>query len=211
MPDDTRPEYQTPLPGLLAKAVGAAANRLVRMDGEWRDKVAQLEGHSARVELSGLELALTLRVVEGGFQVSEARTGDVDVVVTGTPMALFSMVGPKELRGKSGSRVQVRGDATVGQRFVEVLKGLDPDWDEPVAQWFGDVAGHQIASWLRRMLSWGREAASGLGQSTAEYLVEESRMVIGRQELADFADQVDELAAATERLLARYQHNSQPQ
>jgi len=196
-------EYRTALPALLARAVGEAANRLVALDGEWQQKATDLNGHSARVVLSGTGLSLTLKVTDARFEVSEDTSGSADVVVQGTPLALFGMVGPKGRAGKSPGRVEVRGDAAVGQRFAEVLKNLEPDWDEPIARLFGDVAGHQIASLLREGMSWSQQAASSLSQTMAEYLVEESRLVVGKQELDEFADQVDDLAEATERLLAR--------
>jgi ubiquinone biosynthesis protein UbiJ len=68
---------------------------------------------------------------------------------------------------------------------------------------FGDVVGVQIANACADALRRTRSAGAGLAESAAEYVVEESRDVVGRDELNAFHDDVDALRDDVERLAAR--------
>ena len=68
---------------------------------------------------------------------------------------------------------------------------------------FGDVAGVQIANALASGLRQARVVGAGLAATTAEYVVEESRDVVGRDELDAFHDDVDVLRDDVERMAAR--------
>jgi ubiquinone biosynthesis protein UbiJ len=104
---------------------------------------------------------------------------------------------------RGGGRVEVSGDATVGQRFAESFKALDLDWEEPLAKTFGDVAGHHMAKFVRSAAAFGMRASDSFSHSLSEYLTEETGWVLGRNELNDFYDQVDELREDVDRLEAR--------
>ena len=68
---------------------------------------------------------------------------------------------------------------------------------------FGDVLGVQIANAVASTLKGARRAGRGFAESAAEYLTEESRDVVGRDELNAFHDHVDAVRDDTERLAAR--------
>ncbi len=56
---------------------------------------------------------------------------------------------------------------------------------------------------LREGLRTGRRVAGNLARDAAEFVVEESRDVVGKYELAAFHDDVDALRDRAERLFAR--------
>lgn len=195
-------DYITPVPKWLASSLRFSANRLVRLDPEYARKLRELEGRFAVVHLSGTGLTMSMGVEDGHLQVSEQARDGADVVLRGSPAALFGLASGGTGRRGQG-KVEVSGDATVGQRFAECFKALDLDWEEPLARTFGDVAGHRMASFLRSAVSFGQRASDSFSHSLSEYLTEESGWVIGRNELNDFYDQVDDLREDAERLEAR--------
>jgi len=68
---------------------------------------------------------------------------------------------------------------------------------------FGDVIGVQVANAVRTGLQQVRVAAGNLAESAAEYVTEESRDVVGRDELNAFHDDVDAMRDDVERLAVR--------
>ena len=68
---------------------------------------------------------------------------------------------------------------------------------------FGDIVGVQVANALRAGLQQARAAAGSLAGSAAEYVTEESRDVVGREELNAFHDDVDAIRDDVERLAVR--------
>ena len=63
----------------------------------------------------------------------------------------------------------------------------------------GDVAGHQIAEWLRRFFLWGEGARVSLKRQVSEYLLEEGRLTPPKAELEHFYDAVQSMAMRLER------------
>ena len=68
---------------------------------------------------------------------------------------------------------------------------------------FGEVAGVQIADLLAGALRRADIAGRNLAGTTAEFLTEESRDLVGRNELEAFLDDVDALRDGVERVDAR--------
>ena len=67
----------------------------------------------------------------------------------------------------------------------------------------GPMLGPQVSRLLREGLRTGRRVAGNLARDAAEFVVEESRDVVGKDELSAFHDDVDSLRDRAERLVAR--------
>jgi ubiquinone biosynthesis protein UbiJ len=84
-----------------------------------------------------------------------------------------------------------------------LVKEYDPDWQEPFVKAFGPILGPQAAKLLRSAFLHARTATDNLAQSSAEFVTEEARIIIGKAELEDFLNQVDVLRQRGDRLQAR--------
>ena len=109
---------------------------------------------------------------------------------------------------KSFFRAWRIGRVLLRYRLVDLLDGtpaerFDPDWQQPFARVFGDVLGVQIANALAAGLRHAKVAAKEFAGNAAEFVTEESRDVVPREELAAFHDDVDALRDDVERLAAR--------
>ena len=74
---------------------------------------------------------------------------------------------------------------------------------EPLTRVFGDVLGMQMANGFAFALRRAKTAAQGFASDSADWLTEESRVVVGREELAAFHEDVDAIRDDVERLAAR--------
>jgi ubiquinone biosynthesis protein UbiJ len=191
-----------PLHALLARLAGVL-NRNITQSGRATALTAQLEGKSLALTLDGTSLSFCLRVREGRVAIDTGHAGEADASLSGTPLALLSLAGPGAEDRLRGTAIRISGDAEVAQRFRDLLRQAQPDFEEELARVFGDVAAHQVANLARGLLDWGRKAADSLSTNVAEYLQEEGRDVPARVELEEFLESVDHLREAADRLEAR--------
>jgi len=165
------PEYVTPLPGMLAFALETAVNHVLQLDMESPTRVKKLEGRLLQVDLEGLGITLFITFKHGVVRVRLEAEGTPDTVISGTPVALFSMAEPEEADwGLPESKVQINGDASLARDLERIFRKLEPDWEGPLAGMFGDVAGHQLAQGLRQSAETARETARNASKILSEIL-----------------------------------------
>ena len=187
---------------MLLEKLAASLNRNVAQSAKARALVAQLDGRSLSLTLEGTPLTFAMRVDGGQIRLSDERV-DADAQLSGTPLALLSLVGARAEGTLRAGAVRISGDADIAQTFRDVLRQAQPDVEEELARLVGDVTAHQIGSFVRGLAGWGRKAADTFATSVAEYLQEEGRDVPTRIELDEFLHDVDRLRNDVERLEAR--------
>lgn len=187
---------------VLARAVERAANTALSLDPDTAAKMAELEGRVTALHLDGPDFTLYLRPENGRLRVTDRIEGEPETTIRGTPGALFASAVSEEGRRTAG-RIHIEGDAHLGQAMERLMGRLKPDWEEPLAQAFGDVAGPRIAQALRDGTAWGRTAGWSLAEQLTEYLRDERRHLVSRAELDAFVEEVDRLREAVDRLEAR--------
>jgi ubiquinone biosynthesis protein UbiJ len=101
--------------------------------------------------------------------------------------------------------VSIEGDIDLGQRFQDILRHMDIDWEERLSYLVGDVAAHKLGNVARSVFAWGRQTALSLQDNMGEYLKFESNSLPARFEIEQFQHDVDTLRDDVERLEARMQ------
>lgn len=99
--------------------------------------------------------------------------------------------------------LELQGDSAPLLELQSIIAGLDVDWEAPLVGALGDVAGHQLAQFLRDSVNWGKQASTSLGRQLEEFIHEEARLCPPRLELEDFYREVQELGMRVERLESR--------
>jgi len=97
----------------------------------------------------------------------------------------------------------MEGDSAPLLELQRLLATLEIDWEAPLVEALGDVAGHQLAQGLRQAFAWGRQASGSLTRQLGEYLQEEARLSPPRLEVEDFYRDVRELGLRVDRLESR--------
>lgn len=192
------------------RVLEAALNRAVALDPDTRAALPALDGRRVELTLASPPLALQLRVEGDRLVVGPVDAArEPDLAVRSTFGGLLAQL-PKLLGGGRAQEVaipaggvRISGDAELAQRLQRLAQRFDPDWQQPFAAVFGDVLGVQLANACASALRQARVLAGNAAGSAAEFVVEESRDVVGRDELAAFNDDVDQLREDAERLAAR--------
>lgn len=195
---------------LAGQALERALNRAVALDAETGAALRALDGRRIELTLESPPLALQLRVDGGQLKVGPVDAAhEPDLAVRSTLGGLLSQLpallgaGARADAAPAVGRMRISGDADLARHLQRLAARFDPDWQQPFARVFGDVLGVQIANAVAAALQQARVLGSSLAQSAAEFVVEESRDVVGRDELSAFHDDVDALRDDAERMAAR--------
>ncbi|WP_159016821.1 ubiquinone biosynthesis accessory factor UbiJ [Cognatiluteimonas profundi] len=190
---------------LAGRTLEAALNRALALDPGTLGALRRLDGQRVALEIARPPLALQVSVVGDRLVVGPVDTAvEPDLSVRSTLAALVAQL-PMFRRDDAPpvGRLRVSGDAELARRLQRLAEQFDPDWQRPFAAVFGDVVGVQVAKAIANALRQGRDLSRNLAQTAAEYVTEESRDVLGRDELNAFHDDVDTLRDDVERLAAR--------
>lgn len=189
---------------LAGKALETALNRSLALDPDTRDALKPLDGRTITLAVEAPALALQISVAGDRLQVGPVVADEPDLAVRST---LGGLLGQLPFLRKDNAapvgRVRVSGDAELARRLQTLAGRFDPDWQQPFVAVFGDIIGVQIANGVRRALEQLRDLSGSLARNAAEFVTEESRDVVGREELNAFHDDVDAIRDDVERLQAR--------
>lgn len=192
---------------MLLKPLESVLNRNIAASGAARAACKRLEGKALalRIGIAPELTLLTLRFscADGRMSIAPGGEEPAAATLTGTPLAYLSMVGAQPESAMRAGSIRIEGDAEIAQAFRDLLKAAQPDFEEELSRVIGDVAAHQVGKLARGALGFGQRVADTLAQNVSEYLQEESRDVVTRIELDEFADAVDKLRDDVERAEAR--------
>lgn len=194
---------------MAGRALEAALNRALALDPDTREALRPLDGRSVALHLASPPLALRIVVAGERLEVGPVRDSDEpDLSVRSTLGAILSQLpnllgGARNDHAAPVGKLRIEGDADLARRLQRLAERFDPDWQQPFTAVFGDVIGVQVANTLAGALRHARDAAGALAGNAAEYVTEESRDVVPRDELNAFHDDVDTLRDDVERAAAR--------
>lgn len=186
-------------------ALEAAANRALALAPASRRELAGLSDSVFALACTTPPVTVFLAATDSGsVRLMGAYDGPVTTRVTGSAADFAELAtaqdptatlinSPLELEGNSGPLIELQ----------QILGRLDLDWEAPLVETLGDVAGHQLAEVLRAGFSWGRDAGASLTRQLDEFIHEEARLSPPRLELEDFYRDVRELGLRVERLQSR--------
>jgi len=190
------------------RALEAALNRALALDPDTRDGLRALDGRRVVLRIAAPPLAMQVRVAGDRLEVGpvddDARADPPDLAVRATLGGLLSQL-PFFKRDDAPpvGKLRIEGDADLARRLQKLAARFDPDWQQPFAAVFGDVIGVQIANAIAGGLRHARDAAGAFASNAAEFVTEESRDVVPRDELNAFHDDVDTLRDDVARMAAR--------
>lgn len=190
---------------LAGRLLEAALNRALALDPDTRAALLALDGQRLRLDLESPPLALELAVQGEALRVGPPSESEPDLAVRAGIGALLSALPFLKPSGSAApvGKVRISGDAELARRLQRLAEGFDPDWERPFVEAFGPLLGPQLAKALRNALREARHQASHFARAGVEYLTEESRDLVPSAEQQAFAEDVDALRDAVERLAAR--------
>lgn len=105
--------------------------------------------------------------------------------------------------------LSVHGDSGDFIELQTALAELNVDWEQPLANVFGDIGGHQLGRFIRNSFAVGKQVNQSLQQQLEQLVHAEASLLPPRSELESFYSDVGGLSQRIDRLHARIQRVSQ--
>ena len=190
-------------PAWLA-AIESLLNRGIDQSLRARTLAGRLNGTSMELRIAGLA-PIRIAAFSGRLALASAGGADAAAVIAGPPLALLDLFARREgaAAAPNAERVHITGDAEIAARYRELLELARPDWEEELSRLIGDLPARRLSLAARAALSWARGFARTARANVAEYLQEESRVLVSRPEVEEFLGQVDVLRETADRVEAR--------
>ena len=199
------PDYRTPFPGIMAALLEAGINRVLAMDENTPQRLSRLADRMLQLEVEGIGITLFIAFTDRRVEVGTRSDHEPDTVISGSPLALFTMAVPDGPGSwvEPESRVNITGDANLARDLERLFSQLEPDWEGSLSRVFGDVWGHQVAAGLKAGAEHAKESAGAAGEMVEEFISREGGPLVRDAELEAFAGEVEEARCRLERLQQR--------
>jgi ubiquinone biosynthesis protein UbiJ len=179
-------------------------NKALQLDPATSAKLQDLNGQRFSLELTEPDLNIGIGISGKRLRILGQHNDEVTTrlsgrwsefakVATATDPAAALINGDISISGDTGPLLELR----------KILTELDLDWEQPLADAFGDVAAHQLGKGLRAGQRWLSSTRINLHRQFSEFIVEESQLVPHPCQADDFYSAVDELKVCSERLEAK--------
>lgn len=182
---------------LANSAAVSALNRTLAREQWARDKLVPFAGRIARFDAA--PFALTLQVADDGTFTTTDKgepAVTIGIALSSLPLAMFDP--PAAMKD-----VRLSGDAEFAQALAFVLQNLRPEPEEELSRFIGDAAAQRLVGFMRASASQWRQTAENMLDSTAHYVVTENPMVVSRDDLDTFNQDVNRLRDAVARVEKR--------
>jgi len=191
-----------PLP--LAQTALSALNHVLRQQ-EWaRDRLRAHAGRTVRLIVASPlgPVSTDARIADDGtLAVATVEAPTVTLTLTPSIDALFGALrdGPRGLTGA----LKVDGDVMLAAAVGEIAQHLRWDVEEDLSRMVGDRVAHRIGQTARGGARRVDDLRGRVETGLRQFLVEEDRQVVGREELASLSDAVRSLEDIVTRLETR--------
>ena len=189
-----------PLP--ITVALEQLINRALKLDEETRARLDDVNGKVVQLNITTpIPALVTFSITDRHVYVSGHHDGDVDTTIKGSLSSLQSLMRNNDAihRGEAS----IEGDIATGNALKGMASSLDIDWEEQISPLVGDTVAHQLGVASRKLASWFDRTSQSMKANTREYLEEEVEFVAPANMLRHFADSVDDMQSAVDRLEAR--------
>jgi ubiquinone biosynthesis protein UbiJ len=183
---------------MLNQAAVAVLNRMLAREAWAREKLGPFSGRVVRFE--ALPFSLQWTVTDDGT-LAASDDGTAPAVTIGLAIASlpFALLDPQA----ATRDIRLQGDAEFAQALSFVLQNLRPEPEEELSRFVGDVAATRIVGFVRLSASHWRQLAERMLDNTANYIVTENPMVVGRDDVSAFVQDVARLRDDVARLEKR--------
>lgn len=197
----------TNTPNMLRITALAALERVINVglhyDPGTAHALASLHGHVFAIESTDPSFTLYLHV-DVPITLTERYEGDVTTRIVGTLQDFVRLaVAEDPASALINSDISVHGKSGPLIELQKILKHLDIDWEEPIADVLGEVPAHQIGIGLRKTAKWAKTLPPMLQQRLEKHLFDEAKLLPRREDVDAWVKDVAKLNISIERLRAR--------
>ncbi len=180
-----------------------SVNQLLQHDGAALKTIAADSGCLVCIEVNDFT-PLYVRLLDSGVSFSFDNAATADVIMRGSLTDFIALAkADNKANQLINSGIDMDGDTELSIRLTKVVQNLDIDWEALIQPLTGSMMAHHIGQRVRNLMKWHKSTGDSYQMAAKDYLEDEAQLVTPEPLLAEFADQVDELRLASDRLQAR--------
>lgn len=185
-------------------AAETALNRALELAPAGANRLTELDDHVFALHCTAPEVDIYLQPSDRRIRLMGIYDGPVTTAIRGKASDFAELATASDpAAALINGDLELHGDSAPLLELQSILAQLDVDWEAPLVSALGDVAGHQLAQFLRDSFNWGKQASASFSRQLEEFIHEEARLSPPRLELEDFYRDVQELGLRVERLESR--------
>lgn len=188
------------LPQLFCAVAEKVLAKLIAMDPDAESRLARLRGKQLSFRLKEWPTTLVISASTDGILFNQ-HDEPVDCAIQTNIASLRLLREPSQLTKLIKADVlQIDGDIQVAQQYSHFFEQLSPDWQQTLSNYVGDSTAHKIAIGLQQALQYFNEKRTTLSQMSTELAQDELKLTPCSVEMAQFSDDVSQLAAKVDVL-----------
>ena len=189
----------------IAAALEVALNRALDLAPSARKDLSELGGTLLAIECTSPNVEMYIAIeIDGSLLIKTYSETKATTRVRGSLDDFLGLAASEDPAAKLiNSKLEIIGNSAPLVAVQQIITTMDIDWEAPLVDVLGDVAGHQLAQLLRGAFSWGQEASQSLRRQLSEFILEEGRLSPPKAELEYFYNEVQSLSLRVERLQSR--------
>jgi ubiquinone biosynthesis protein UbiJ len=181
-----------------------AINTALKYDpGTVRD-LSELEGQVLLIDCSMPSMRIAIETSQQKIILHNNWDGEAAVTIQGTMISLAKMAAnAADTSSFANSGVQLSGNLETLHKLHKILSKLNIDWEGGLADLVGDVPAHIIGSAMRQSAKASRESLQRASSALVEIAQEEFEIIPSKNSFKHFKQDVRQMAADTDRIMAR--------
>lgn len=181
--------------------IAFSLNAALAQDPETKTKLTQFESRCIAIKIKDFNQTIVMSVKQQQLYLTTSSEQPIDLTITGDALTLAKLGSDPE--SLFSADIDINGDVQFAKQLRDLLEGFDFDWEAQLARITGDTLAYPIAHGIRQSSSWAKKNTVSMQETIAEYLREESRLLLDKSEVKSYLQDIDILRADFDRLEAR--------
>ena len=192
---------------LLLSSIETACQQALALDPETATQLTCLEGQVFALEIPSLNSTTYIKIEVDNISILQQLPEQITATICGEPFTLLNLAITQDSRLFSQGEIELLGDTAKAQQFLEIIGGLQIDWEALLAAHIGNMPA-ALLSRLRKQAK-KYKSTQRLKIKLGDYLQEEANILVSPAENAEHLHAVDTLSTDMDRLEARIQQLEQ--
>lgn len=188
----------------LFATVENGLNALLQTDRTTLRRLQALAGQVIEIQSTQPSFRLYVVLHGEGVQLAQRWETSANCTLTATANQLVQLaISQEKTRILHEPGLSIEGNSGLLMEFAQILEDMQLDWQYLLHKWLGPVAAGLISGHIGTRASWLKQSAVSLKANFADYLAEETRLLVGQKEAQVRFNELEQLKLQLDRLEAR--------
>jgi len=176
----------------------------MQQDKQTLAAIRELSGKLIKIVITGPDTSEFLLFDTRGVIIKTEHDAKPNVTIKARPLTFIGLLLNRDDKLTTFSPdMEIIGDTGLAQRFQQIIKNMEIDWEEHLSHWLGDTAAHKLGRIFRQSREFLKETHQTISMDISDYLRYEKDMLPDQDVIDEYISAVDVLRDDAERLQMR--------